>query len=236
MPAPIIVLVEPQLGENIGMCARAMLNCGLSQLRLVRPREGWPNDKARATAADADPVLNSVQVHESVEAAVADCHRVFATTARRRDLNLPVLDVDQAVAELPPADGAQTTAVLFGPEASGLDNAALRSADRLLTFPMNPDFSSLNLAQAVLLFSWEWRKSVLKGADEPSTPGASIAPKDELAGFLGRLERELDAGGFFTSPDRREDTLSQLASLFHRATPADAELRMLHGVITALKK
>lgn len=234
MPAPVIILVEPQLGENIGMCARAMLNCGLDRLRLVNPREGWPNEKAKVTAADADRVLERAAVFESVEAAVADCTRVLATTARKRGVPLPVLDPAAAVAEMRAgADGDGLSAVLFGPEASGLDNAALRLADRLLHFPTNPEFGSLNLAQAVLLFGWEWRRGEV--STEPA-PAGDAAPKSDLDAFLRRLESELDTGGFFNSPDRRADTVSQLAAIFSRANLSDAELRMLHGVVTALKK
>ena len=233
MPSPIIVLVEPQLGANIGMCARAMLNCGLERLRLVNPREGWPNEKAKATAADADRVLEQVEVFESVEAAVADCQRVIATTARTRDVPLPVLDPAGAVEEIRESKEGGCSAILFGPEASGLDNSALKLADRLLSFPTNPEFGSLNLAQAVLLFGWEWRRTEgLTGDPVRLSP----APKTELAAFLKRLESELEKGGFFNSPDRRADTVSQLAAIFSRATPTDAELRMLHGVVTALKK
>lgn len=233
MPAPIIVLVEPQLGVNIGMCARAMLNCGLDRLRLVNPREGWPNEKAQATSADADRVLDQVEVFDSVEAAVADCQRVIATTARARGVPLPVLDPAGAVAEIRGSKEAESSAILFGPEASGLDNAALKLADRLLSFPTNPEFGSLNLAQAVLLFGWEWRRTdAALGRPTMHTP----APKTELDAFLKRLETELERGGFFNSPDRRADTVSQLSAIFSRATPSETELRMLHGVVTALKK
>ena len=152
---PIIVLVHTQMGENIGMCARAMLNCGLERLRLVRPRDGWPNERAVATSADADRVIEGVECFDSVAEAVADCSRVFATTARNRARQLPALEVSEAVGEIR-GMGDEPCAILFGPEASGLDNESLSYADRLLDLPVNPEFSSLNLSQAVLLFAWEW--------------------------------------------------------------------------------
>ena len=185
---PVIVLVHTQMGENIGMCARAMLNCGLERLRLVAPRDGWPNERAVATSADADRVIAGAEVFETVAEAVADCSRVFATTARNRARQLPAMAVQEAVGEM---DGK--CAVLFGPEASGLDNDALSYADRLLDLPVNPEFSSLNLAQAVLLVGWEW----WRGEVEVERPVEEPAAKAELDGFLSRLEQELERGAFF---------------------------------------
>jgi tRNA/rRNA methyltransferase len=156
---PVIILVETQMGENIGMCARAMLNCGLDQLRLVRPRDGWPNEKARATAAGANIVLDNAKVYEHIDEAIGDCQRVLAATARQRNLRIPGLNLREAVREIVDATPPPKTAILFGPEASGLDNDTLARADRLIHFPTNPDFPSLNLAQAVLLLGWEWRQS-----------------------------------------------------------------------------
>ena len=227
MPQPIIVLVHTQMGENIGMCARAMLNCGLDRLRLVAPRDGWPNKRAVATSADADRVIEGAQVFGSVAEAVADCTRVFATTARNRARQLPALEVADAIGEM---DGQ--CAILFGPEASGLDNESLSHADRLLDIPVNPEFSSLNLAQAVLLVGWEWwrGKAVVERSGEPA------ATKTELGAFLERLERELQDGRFFPSDEMRPETVRNLRALFGRAAPTDRELRMLHGVVTALGK
>jgi len=225
---PIIVLVHTQMGENVGMCARAMLNCGLQSLRLVAPRDGWPNDRAVATSADSDSVIEGAEVFETVADAVADCSRVFATTARNRARQLPAVEVGEAVGEIHGMEGK--CAVLFGPEASGLDNESLSHADRLLDLPVNPEFSSLNLAQAVLLFGWEW----WRGSATVERPVEEAAPKGELTGFLERLENELENGRFFPSEEMRPETVRNLRALFGRAAPTERELRMLHGVVTAL--
>lgn len=228
MNQPIIVLVQTQMGENIGMCARAMLNCGLEKLRLVAPRDGWPNERAVATSADADRVIEGAEVFASVEDAVADCTRVYATTARNRAQQLPAVGVTEAVGEIRLSDGQ--CAILFGPEASGLDRESLSFADRLLDFPVNPEFSSLNLAQAVLLFGWEW----WRGSSVVERQPEDAATKGELGSFLGRLETELEKGRFFPSEEMRPETVRNLRALFNRAAPTDRELRMLHGVVTAL--
>lgn len=233
-PQPIIVLVEPQLPENIGMCARAMLNCGLERLRLVRPREGWPNDRARAAAADADPVLDGAELFDSVAGAVADCRHVFATTARDRSLNLPVLPVGEAVADLPSLPGSDgEVAILFGAEASGLDNEALSRADKLVRFPTNPEFPSLNLAQAVLLFGWEWRRVSESGADTGSREHLP-ADRRSLENFVRRLFSLLEEGDFFLTPELRPHSERTLRGLVTRMAATEEELQFLHGVVTAL--
>ncbi len=232
---PIIILVETQLAENIGMCARAMLNCGLDELRLVNPRDGWPNDAAVATAADADVVLQKANCYSSVESAVEDCHRVFATTARNRSRELPVLDSKEAAVEVCAATGLhQKVAILFGPEASGLDNESLTVADCLINFSTNPKFSSLNLAQAVLLFGWEWKRT--SSGDENVSGNLEPAKKADLSLFLERLEESLDEAGFFLTPDTKSNTSQNLRTFFSRATPSDKELRLLQGMLTALTK
>ena len=228
-PRPIIVLVHTQMGENIGMCARAMLNCGLDQLRLVAPRDGWPNRRAAASAADADRVIERAEVFGSVAEAVGDCSRVFATTARNRARQLPALEVGPAVGEMRASEGR--CAILFGPEASGLDNESMSHADRLLDLPVNPQFSSLNLAQAVLLVAWEWWR--VEAPDVGRAPEAPAA-KGELGSFLKRLEGKLEQGGFFPCEDMRPEAVRNLRALFNRAAPTERELRMLHGVVTAL--
>lgn len=232
---PVIILVETQLGENIGMCARAMLNCGLDQLRLVRPRDGWPNESARATAADADSVLENAILYDQIDDAIGDCQRVFAATARHRSLRIPGLDIREAVSEIVDASPPPKAAILFGPEASGLDNETLSRADRLVHFPTNPDFPSLNLAQAVLLFGWEWRQS---SAVESATITSSNLPatREETNAFLTRLEQALDESEFFLTRERRPNTIRSLRAFFTRSNFSDEELRMLHGVLTALIK
>lgn len=230
---PLIVLVEPQLGENIGMCARAMLNCGLDRLRLVRPRDGWPNPAAVATAADADEVLAKAEVFASLDDALADCRHVVAATARKRSLAAPVLEAEEAARQIAGwGEVGAETAVLFGAEASGLDNTSIARADRILTFSTNPAFPSLNLAQSVLLFGWEWRRAAAAGATgvEEEEPVA----RGDLTLFLARLEGALEARGFFLTHDLRPTTEATLRSLFSRATPTERELALLQGVLTAL--
>lgn len=244
MKPPIIILFKTQLGENIGMCARAMLNCSLDQLRLVAPRDGWPNPSATATAADADRVLQQTQCFETLDEAIADCHRLYATTARPRSQAIPCLPVEDAVREIhntassTDSSPAQQSAILFGPEASGLDNNALSRADTLIHFPTNPEFSSLNLAQAVLLFGWEWQQKQKADllARQNTTTSPTPTTKKELANFLDRLEKELDQSGFFLTPELRPETLRKLRTIFTRSQPNEQELNMLHGIITALRR
>lgn len=232
---PVIVLVGTQLGENIGMCARAMLNCGLNRMRLVHPRDGWPNESARATAADADRVLENAQVFDNIEDAISDCERVFAATARQRNLRIPGLDLREAVVEIVDAMPPPTTAILFGPEASGLDNETLSHADRLIHFPTNPDFPSLNLAQAVLLFSWEWLQT--HPADTALITNSTIpASRKETNALLTRLEHALDESRFFPVKTQRPDTIRKLRAILTRSNPSEDDLRMLHGVLSALGK
>lgn len=232
---PIIILAETQMGENIGMCARAMLNCGLNELRLVRPRDGWPNEKAIATAAGASTVLKNAKVYDHIDDAITDCERVLAATARQRSLRIPGLELHEAVSEIAETTPQPKTAIIFGPEASGLDNETLTRADRLVHFSTNPEFPSLNLAQAVLLFSWEWRqnsssKSPLISNEEPP------ATREETNAYLARLELALDDSEFFLTPDRKPNIIRSLRAFVTRSNASHEELRMLHGVLTALTK
>ncbi|MCG8601750.1 MAG: RNA methyltransferase [Verrucomicrobiales bacterium] len=228
---PVIILVQPQMGENIGMCARAMLNCGLTCLRLVSPRDGWPQESAKATAADADVVIENAEVYATLDEAVADCHQVFATTARERAGGTKVVPVREA-AEAVKRSGSRV-ALLFGPEASGLDREAVSRANLLVRFPTNPDFPSLNLAQAVLLFGWEWRNLAL---EIPELSGEVPAPCGEVAHFIERLERELDASGFFNSEEMKPHSVRQIRSIFHRASPTGQEVKLLHGMVSAFRR
>lgn len=234
---PVIVLVQTQMAANIGMCARAMLNCGLDELRLVTPRDGWPNEDAIAPSTDARRIIESAKLYSTVADAVADCHMVYAATARIRHLNIPAVTATEAVAEIHKSTlvsgGESRAAVLFGPEASGLDNDSMSHADRLLNYPMNPEFTSLNLAQAVLLFSWEWWSS-RAGATVSYEQGWETAPKAELEHFLKRLEAELDKAGFFPNPEKRPNTMQKISALFNRVELSSPEVKSLQGIISAL--
>ncbi len=235
-PQPVIILVEPQMGENIGMCARAMLNCGLDRLRLVRPRDGWPNAAAKATAADADVVIGKVEVYASLADAVADCHHVVATSARDRSLPIPLLNSGEAAGKVADWSGAgQQVAVIFGPEASGLDNDAISRAEILMRFETNPDFSSLNLAQSVLLFGWEWRSAEAGGRQSGATADLQeAASRKELEQFFNRLESNLEERGFFLTPELKPTTLKSLRSIFSRSAVSEKEVKLLQGMLTAL--
>ena len=234
---PAIVLIRPQLGENIGAAARAMLNCGLGRLRLVAPRDGWPNPAARPMAAGADAVLDAAEVFDTTEAAIADFAHVFATTARPRDMVKRVVSARGLAADLAarPAAALARTAVLFGGERSGLDNADVALADTVVTIPLNPAFSSLNLAQAVLVVGYEWAAIQSEAPDDAVAYGASApADKAALETFFRHLEQELDAAGFFHPPEKRTTMVRNLRNLFHRTAASTAELSTLHGVVTAL--
>lgn len=234
---PVIVLVQTQMAANIGMCARAMLNCGLDELRLVAPRDGWPNEGAIAPSTDAKRIVESAKLYSTVGEAVADCHQVYAATARIRHLNTPAVTASEAAAEIhlstAASEGEFRPAILFGPEASGLDNDAMSHADRLLHYPMNPEFTSLNLAQAVLLFSWEWW-STRAGATTTYEQVWDTAPRAELDHFLHRLEDELEKSGFFPNPAKRPNTMQKISAFFNRSNASSPEVNSLQGIITAL--
>jgi tRNA/rRNA methyltransferase len=238
MTAPAIVLCEPQLGENIGAVARAMLNCGLTDLRLVNPRDGWPSEAARASASGADSVIDGARLYDGLEAAIADLHIVLATTARLRDMVKPVLSPDAAVRRINEAAAAgASTGVLFGCERSGLTNDQVALADAAVTFPLNPGFTSLNLAQAVLLIGWEWRRAAIEPPPDESLPQPSPpASRGDLVHLFEHLERELDTGGFFFPPEKRAHTIRNLRNLLTRATLSEQDVRTLHGVIVCLTR
>jgi tRNA/rRNA methyltransferase len=232
---PAIVLVEPQLGENIGMVARAMLNCGLVDLRLVRPREPWPNDKAVAAASGADRVLDAARLFDTTAAAVADRARVYAATVRDRAMVKRVVTPRRAAEEM--RDPARTpAAVLFGKEAKGLHNDDVALADTILTVPLNPGFASLNLAMAVLLVGYEWWQAAAARPAETLPLPAETRPatKAELVGLFEHLERELDACGFLRVLEKRPIMVRNLRNLFGRADLTEQEVRTLRGVIACL--
>jgi tRNA/rRNA methyltransferase len=232
---PAIILVEPQLGENIGTAARAMANCGLGDLRLVRPRDGWPSDKAVAAASGADAVLAKARLYPSVPAAIGDLVHVYAATARDRFMVKRELTPRHAAAEMRGFLGAgEACGVMFGPERTGLVNDHIALADTVLSVPLNPAFSSLNLAQAVLLIGYEWFTACTEPTPEIMHTGHSRpANKAELLRFFDHFEEALDDSGFLRNPDKRPGMTRNLRNLFQRAGCTEQELRTLHGVITA---
>ena len=233
---PIVVLVEPQLGENIGTAARAMANFGLTRLRLVRPRDAWPNVHARRAASGADMVLDGAELFDTLAAAIADCSFVLATTARAHDQAKPVIGPAEAAAQMVPrlASG-ETVAVVFGRERWGLENDEVGLADRIVTFPVNPAFASLNLAQAVLIIAYEWFKHAGDDALPFRMPQRSApAGKEQLFAFFATLERELEKVEFFRPPEKRDTMTINLRNIFARMEPSQQDVQTLHGVIMAL--
>ncbi|WP_221792120.1 RNA methyltransferase [Aquisediminimonas sediminicola] len=228
---PIIILVRPQLGENIGKAARAMLNFGLTRLRLVSPRDGWPNPSAGPAAAGADIVLEKAEVFATVAEATADCTHVFATTVRRRDIVKPVMTPEDAAKAMRAEPGQ--SAILFGPERSGLDAEDVTLARTVLTVPVNPNFSSINLAQAVILCAYEWSRGETL-ASPPKLPLDPPAPQVELEGLINRMEEMLDAAGYFYPPDRAPTTRRTLRSVLTKPGWNSNEVRTLRGVLSSL--
>lgn len=234
--APSIVLVGPQLGENIGACARAMLNCGLGDLRLVAPRDGWPSPQAEASASGARAVLDAARCFDDMAAAVADQQHVYVTTARPRDMDKRVVDPYVAAAEIhAAASRGERSCVVFGRERTGLFNDEVVLAGTVITMPLNPGFASLNLAQAVLLIAYAWRTSSKDPVDERTLPaGRAPATHGEIVGLFEHLEGALDLTGFFKTDALRPVMVRNLRNLFQRAALSDQEVRSLHGVVTAL--
>jgi len=234
---PAIILVEPQLPENIGMVARAMANFGLNELRLVNPREEFPNEKARAAASKADHVIDGAKVYDDLPSAIEDLNFVFATTARERDGFKKVAGPVEAGRALRQRFvGGQKTGILFGRERFGLSNEEVSLADELVTFPVNPAFASLNIAQAVLLMSYEWMKSGLESETDTAFRGPEMAParKETLHGFFNHLEEALDVRGYFRPAARKEIMVHNLRSVLTRAGFAEAEVKLLRGVVSSL--
>ena len=232
---PVIVLVEPQLGENIGTAARAMANFGLTRMRLVKPRDAWPNVHARRAASGADDVLDGAVLYDSLQDALKDCSFVLATTARAHDQAKPVIGPAEAASEMAPRIAAkETVAVVFGRERWGLMNDEVGLADRIVTFPVNPAFASLNLAQAVLLVSYEWFKAA--GGDVPFRMPQRSPPagKEQLFAFFETLERELERVEFFRPAEKRDTMTINLRNIFTRMGPSQQDLQTLYGVITSI--
>ncbi len=234
--SPVVILVRPQLADNIGACARAMANGGLFHLRLVAPRDGWPQDKAWRTASGADRILEAVTVHDSIADATADLQHVFATCPRPRHIIKPVLTARGAAVELRAICGRGLRAgLLFGPERAGLENDEMAQADALVRYPLNPAFMSLNLAQAVMVLAYEWWTAAEATAPRSlMTNETRVARKAELENFLTHLVDQLDACGFLRNLPKRPGMVRNIRHLFQRGEVTEQELRTLHGIITEL--
>ena len=230
--APAIVLARPQLGENIGKAARAMLNFGLTDLRLVSPRDGWPNPAAGPAASGADIVLERAQVFDSVAEAVADCAHVYATTVRKRGLVLPVATPEEAARTIR-ADRGQS-AILFGAERSGLETEEVAIAGTIITVPVNPDFRSLNLAQAVILVAYEWSKHAQLAIPTEGDEAEPRAPHQHLEGLIGQLDEALEAAGYFYPPDRTPATKNTIRTILSKAGWSTREIQALRGMIRTI--
>jgi tRNA/rRNA methyltransferase len=233
---PVVILVRPQLAENIGTTTRAMLNCGLTELRLVAPRENWLDDRAIAASSGADALLRAAVRFDSTEEAIADLHRIYATTGRNRFMVKPVVTPHQAARELREhIGGGLRCGVLFGPERTGLENDDVALADTVITVPLNPDYCSLNLAQSVLLIAYEWYQAGAPAEPKSMTKGATpVALKKDLVGLFEHLERELDACGFFRVDEKRPVMVRNIRNMFGRADLTQQEVRTLHGIVHEL--
>jgi len=237
---PVVILVRPQLAVNIGMCARAMANFGLDDLRLVNPRGGWPRvgeyrDVAYAAAAGAVPLLDAARVFDRVEAAIGDLNFLYAATARERGQMKRVLSPSEAMAEA--ANSADKRGVLFGPERTGLDNDEVGIADAIITFPANPACSSLNLAQAVLLIGYEWFKAAHGDAPPPPTIPRAVsppAPREMILAFFDFLEGKLDDAGFFRPAAKRPGMRRNLRNMFHRMAMTEQDVSTFWGAVVRL--
>src|SRR6195952_5544288 len=236
LSGPVVILVEPQLGENIGMSARAMGNFGLTRLRIVNPRDGWPNISAQRAASGADHILDRVELFDTVEQAVADCTLLFATTARAHDQAKPVVAPEAAAQEIVAGGaGGGKVAILFGRERYGLQNEEVAIANRIITFPVNPGFASLNLAQAVLLIGYEWFKLSTAGALPFAMPERSErASQHQMQAFFDNLVRELDKVEFLRPAEKRDTMLVNLRNIFSRMEPTKQDMHTLHGVVMAI--
>ncbi len=236
--SPVVILVRPQLADNIGAVARAMANGGLFHLRLVAPRDGWPQDRAWRNASGADRILDAASVHATVADAVADLHHVLATCPRPRHIVKPVLTARGAAAELRAICARDLRAgLLFGPERAGLDNDDMAEADALIRYPLNPAFMSLNLAQAVMVMAYEWWSA--EDATVPRTLMTNetrVATKAELDNFLTHLVAELDASGFLDNLPKRPGMVRNIRHFFERGEATEQELRTLHGIVTELAR
>lgn len=234
---PCIILDKPQMAANIGAVARAMANFGLADLRMVNPRDGWPQERAWATASGAEWPLNAARVYDSVEAAVADLHLVYATTARPRELQLPVLTPRVAMSDMLAEVGqGRRVGLLFGGERAGLETADIALCQAVVTLPIDPRFRSLNLAQAVIILAYEWRMTQETGAPAIFRDAPPPAEASAMLGLYEHFERELDTAGFFHPPEKKPSMVQNLRAALGRARMSDQEVRTFRGVVTALSR
>jgi tRNA/rRNA methyltransferase len=235
--APCVILNEPQLAENIGAVARVMANFGLADLRLVRPRDGWPQSRAWASASGADWPLEGAQVFATLQEACADLHRLYATTARPREVQLPILTPREAAGALAEAaDEGLNVGLLFGGERAGLETQDIALCQAIVTIPIDPRFRSLNLAQAVAINAYEWRTQAFDRPPPAFREGPPPADQAMLAGLYGHLEKELEEAGFFHPPEKTPSMVRNLRAIFARAMLNEQEVRTLRGVVTALSR
>ena len=230
-PPPVVVLVRPQLGQNIGKTARAMLNFGLTEMRLVAPRDGWPNPEAGPAASGADQVLQAAQVFETTAGAIGDCNQVFASTVRRRDLIMPVVGPEEMANTIHSSAGR--SAILFGPERSGLETEDVALASAIVTVPINPEFGSLNLAQAVILLAYEWsrKEALAQPTHKESEPPAPMADQPLE---IGQLDETLVEAGYFHPPERTAATRATIRTILTKPGWSTREIKALRGMIRAI--
>jgi tRNA/rRNA methyltransferase len=244
---PSVILMEPQLADNIGMVARACANFGLDDLRLINPRDGWPNEKARIAASGANYIIDDAKAYATLDESIADLNWMAATTARQRDLRKPVLTPEQAIAEMRTRIArGERCGILFGRERNGLETSEVVNADAIIMIPVNTRFASLNLAQAVLLTGYEWMRGSDKATlgrvttyEKPLTEGLYMgadrpATRQELLGLFEHLESELDRLGFFNPQHKRPTVVENLRTFFLRANATDQEVRTLRGIVATL--
>ncbi|MHA7887993.1 RNA methyltransferase [Roseicyclus sp.] len=230
---PAFILVRPQMGENIGAAARAMWNFGLDRMRVIAPRDGWPNERAVALASGAGRLLDHAGLHEDVAAAISDCTYVFATTARPRGMTMPVVTPERAMQQARAilAEGGRV-GVLFGPERAGLENDDIARANAIISVPVNPDFPSLNLAQCVLLCAYEFRRA--GDATPPEVmemAGTDFATGAEVAALGDHMEARLEEAGFFFPPDKAESMRRNLRQVWGRLPLTRADVQTFHGIL-----
>ncbi len=248
-PAPAVILVNPQLGENIGTAARAMANFGLAELRIVDPRDGWPNPKAKSAASGADWIIEGAEVFADLPAALADLHHVYASTARPRGMIKEVVTPEAAAADMHRRIKAgERLGILFGRERWGLNNDEVSLAHEIITAPVNPAFASLNIAQAVLLVGYEWFKPVAPSLGQATpqlaalsgpglrTPDTRASTQDEMMGFFAHLEGELDRAGFYKTAEKRPGMMRNMRNLFQRAGLTEQEVKTLRGMVSSLTR